>query len=192
MFEELTDVLGRIEGLDAEALVRRCAALHAARCRVFFIGNGASAAISDHMAADWMKAGGFSAFSLNAAPALTAIANDIGYDQVFAVQLRAHACARDLLVAISSSGRSRNILAAAKEARHLGMHIVTLSGFSSDNPLRQLGHENIYVPSYIYGVVEVAHHAILHGILDRVVPYGGIPDPALELCSAWLESPLHA
>lgn len=178
MFEELTDALARIEGLDAPALVRRCAALQAARCRVFFIGNGASAAISDHMAADWMKAGGFSAFSLNSAPALTAIANDIGYEQVFARQLSAHACARDLLVAISSSGRSANILAGVTAARALGMYILTLSGFSPDNPLRKLGHENIYVPSSRYSVVEVAHHAILHGILDRVLEFVGTPDPA--------------
>lgn len=175
MFDELTAALAKIEGLDAAALVRRCAALHAARSRVFFIGNGASAAIADHMAADWMKAGGFSAFSLNSAPALTAIANDISYERVFAMQLAAHACARDLLVAISSSGRSPNILAAAKEARAIRMQIVTLSGFSPDNPLRQFGHENIYVPSSSYGVVEVAHHAILHGILDRAVKYIGEP-----------------
>ncbi len=178
MFKELTAALENIEGLDAEALVRRFANWHAARSRVFFIGNGASAAIADHMACDWMKVGGFSAFSLNAGPALTAIANDIGYDQVFAIQLRAHACARDVLVAISSSGKSRNILAAAKEARHLGMHIVTLSGFSPDNQLRRLGHENIYVPSSKYGVVEVAHHAILHGILDRLVRYVAAPEMA--------------
>lgn len=175
MFEELTAALGNIEGLDAELLVRRCAALHDARSRVFFVGNGASAAISDHMAADWMKAAGFSAFSLNSPPAVTAIANDIGYEQVFSVQLRAHACARDMLVAISSSGQSRNILAAIKEARHLGMYIVTLSGFSPDNPLRKLGHENIYVPSSKYGVVEVGHHAILHGVLDRLVQYTSEP-----------------
>jgi len=178
MFDELTAALGQIEGLEPRPLVHHCAALHAVRSRVFFIGNGASAAIADHMAADWMKAGGFSAISLNAAPALTAIGNDIGYEQVFSVQLRAHACARDMLVAISSSGQSRNILAAAKEARHLGMYIVTLSGFRPDNPLRGLGHVNIYVPSSKYGVVEVAHHAILHGILDRVLTYCSAPELA--------------
>lgn len=179
MFDDLKDTLGRIEGLNVEMLRRRCLAMHAARCRVFFIGNGASAAISDHMAADWMKAGGFSAFSLNSAPALTAIANDIGYEQVFAQQLSVHACARDTLVAISSSGRSANILAGVAAARVIGMYIVTLSGFSPDNPLRKLGHENIYVPSSRYGVVEVAHHAILHGILDRVLQYVSAPEPAL-------------
>ncbi len=175
MFEELTDALDMIEGLDADALVRRFAEWHAARSRVFFVGNGASAAISDHMAADYMKTGGFSAFSLNSAAALTAIANDYGYQEVFARQLHAHACARDVLVAISSSGKSLNIIGAVKEARALGMHVVTLSGFSPDNPLRKLGHENIHVPSKRYGVVEVAHHAILHEVLDRVVKYVASP-----------------
>lgn len=178
MFSELTEALGQIEGLEPDPLVYHCAGLHAVRSRVFFIGNGASAAIADHMACDWMKAGGFSAISLNAAPALTAIANDMSYEQVFAQQLRVHACARDMLVAISSSGRSPNILAAAKEAKALRMYIVTLSGFTPDNPLRKLGHVNIYVPSSRYGTVEVAHHAILHGILDRVLTYCSAPELA--------------
>lgn len=137
--------------------------------RLFFIGNGGSAAIASHMAADFQKAASIPAMAFNDAPAVTALANDVGYDMVFADQLRMHKRLGDILVAISSSGRSPNIHEAVNVARDLGMQIITLSGFDPDNPLRSAGDVNFYVPSSRYGVVETAHLAILHSLLDATV-----------------------
>lgn len=80
--------------------------------------------------------------------------------------------AGDLFIAISSSGQSKNILIAAKAAKDKGLNVITLSGFKSDNPLRKIGDINFHVPSDRYGIVEVAHHAILHAILDRITDAG--------------------
>ena len=147
-------------------------ASHAKHRRVFFIGNGGSAGIASHMALDWAKAGGFKAQCFNEAASLTAWGNDVGFDAVFAKPLELHGARGDLLFAISSSGMSADILAAATKAKDMGMTVVTLSGFSPSNRLRQMGDLNFYVPSDRYGLVEVAHHAVLHAILDEVMARG--------------------
>jgi D-sedoheptulose 7-phosphate isomerase len=137
-----------------------------AKARVFFIGNGGSAGICSHMAADWMRNGGFSALALNDGAALTCVGNDLGFEQVFAKQLEMHGRAGDLLIAISSSGNSADILRGVDAARAAGMQVVTLSGFKPDNKLRRLGDVNFYVPSERYGWVEISHLALCHAILD--------------------------
>jgi D-sedoheptulose 7-phosphate isomerase len=106
------------------------------------------------------------ALALNDAANITCLANDYGYKEVFAKQVEWHARHGDLLVAISSSGRSANIIEAVVAARERGCGVVTFSGFAPDNPLRAMGDVNFYVRSEAYGVVEVAHHALLHAILD--------------------------
>ncbi len=83
-----------------------------------------------------------------------------------------HAASGDLLIAITSSGRSQNILNAVRAARNAGCRVITLSGFRPDNPLRGLGNLNLYVASQEYGFVEVGHLAILHGILDIQMGWG--------------------
>lgn len=137
--------------------------------RIFFIGNGGSAAISSHMAADYQKNGGMPTMCFNDAASLTCIGNDLGYVNVFAEPLQHHARLGDVLVAISSSGMSESILAAADYARDHRMNVVTLSGFEPDNKLRSKGGVNFYVPSKSYGTVEIAHLAILHSLLDETM-----------------------
>lgn len=136
--------------------------------QALFIGNGGSAGIASHMAADFFKAGGFNARCFNDPALLTCLSNDVGYDSVFSIPLARVAKAGDVLFAISSSGKSDNILKAVGVAREKGANVITLSGFEPSNPLRKLGVLNFYVPSRRYGTVEVAHHAILHAILDRI------------------------
>lgn len=166
---ELAAVLNRIEdgngGIDR--FLSEFKSLRDMGGKVFFIGNGGSAAIASHMAADWSNRAKVSAFALNDAAALTATANDYSYEEVFRRQVLRHIDAFDMLVAISSSGKSENILKAAEAANDIGA-VITLSGFAPDNPLRKLGNVNFYVPSSDYGIVETAHLAILHALLDKV------------------------
>jgi len=79
----------------------------------------------------------------------------------------------DVLIAISSSGRSSNILAAVDRARQKACAIVTLSGFDSDNPLRRKGDVNFYVPSHSYGFVEISHLVLCHYIADQIMDRNG-------------------
>ena len=137
--------------------------------KIIFVGNGGSASIASHMAIDYSKNGRLPAVSFNDGAALTCIGNDLGYENVFSEQIKLHAKQDDLLIAISSSGASQNILNALTQARAVGCNIITMSGFSEENPLRQLGDINWYVPSSEYGFVEITHLTLCHAILDNLM-----------------------
>lgn len=137
--------------------------------KLIFIGNGGSASIASHMAADFLKNGGFPAIAFNDASLITCVSNDLGYENVFKKPLEMLAGKGDLLVSISSSGRSPNILQATQAAKKKSCSIITLSGFDSDNPLRRLGGINFYIKSHSYGYVEIAHSTLCHCILDTII-----------------------
>ena len=99
---------------------------------MFFLGNGASAMMASHMAADGSKNGGFRALAFNDPALMTAVGNDISYEQVFALPLKRFANSGDILVTISSSGNSPNILAAIEAAKELGLKVITLSGMKDE------------------------------------------------------------
>lgn len=152
-----------------EWVIARARQAHDDGRKLMFVGNGGSAAIASHMAQDYSKNGGMRSLAFNDASALTAFGNDLGYENVFAKHIEIHAAAGDLLIAISSSGRSPNILNAVSAARQKACDVVTLSGFGADNPLRRLGDYNLYVPSSSYGFVEISHLAVCHCILDTAM-----------------------
>ena len=131
-------------------------------------GNGGSAAIASHVAIDFTKAAGLPTMCFNEAGLLTCLSNDFGYEQWVEKALEYYATPRDLVVLISSSGRSPNMLRGAQKAREMGLPIVTLTGFSPDNPLKQMGDVNFWVNSECYNIVENAHQVWLLAVSDRV------------------------
>lgn len=155
-----------IDGFDGD-WAKAHAILHQAR-RILFIGNGGSAAIASHMAVDFSKHGRVPALAMNDPVSLTCVANDYGYEEVFAQQLQWHSNALDVLVALSSSGCSPNICRAVEIFKPMNMQasVITLSGFDADNPLRKLGNVNFWVDSMDYGIVECTHQAILHSMVQ--------------------------
>ncbi len=134
--------------------------------KIMIIGNGGSAAVASHLAIDFWKNAGIKAMAFNDSSLLTCIANDFSYEDVFAVPIRQFADAGDLVICISTSGRSENIIRGAKAAREVGCRVITCSGFNADNALRPLGDVNFFVPSDSYGVVETLHQYIIHSMLD--------------------------
>ncbi len=141
----------------------------AAGGRVVFIGNGGSAAIASHLAGDLSKAGGVPALCFNDASLITCLANDYGFENWIAHALLLNCRPSDSLVAISSSGRSANILNAVAAARRLEMKVVTLSGMEADNPLRRLGDVNLWLDSKAYNIIESAHQFWLMMVLDWII-----------------------
>lgn len=135
---------------------------------VFLIGNGASASLASHYAADLAKNAHVHTEVFSDLSLITAITNDMGYEWVFAEPLRRRGKRGDMLVAISSSGRSPNILKAVETARKLRVDVVTLSAMRPNNPLRALGVLNAYVAANVYGLAETCHAAILHHWMDMV------------------------
>jgi len=145
--------------------------------RVFVAGNGGSAAIASHFVVDLLKTINkpISAISLvDNVPVLTAIGNDVGYDEVFSRQLSYHfASPMDALILISSSGNSPNVARAALYAQDFKMSLLTLSGFQPMNKIRTIGEvvspaHQVWVNSNDYGIVEDVHHACMHAVVDAM------------------------
>lgn len=150
---------------------------------VFFIGNGGSAAISSHQALDLWNHSGIKAFSFNDPALLTGISNDYGFENVFSRPLEEFCSKGDLLIAISSSGRSKNILNGVKVAKAKGCKVIGFSGFKKENPLSLLSDLSFYVPSSSYGVVETTHFLLTHAIIDQVARVKKGPKKHLPLPS---------
>lgn len=140
---------------------------------VFFIGNGGSSAIASHMTADFMKNGGMNTYSLYDSAVTTCMGNDYGYEHIFSKPLSFLSRQNDLLVAISSSGNSKNIINAIKAARENGASVITFTGFKYDNQIKQMGDINVYVSCEKYGMVESIHNLILQQIVDEIMDRDG-------------------
>ena len=136
--------------------------------KLMFIGNGASAAISSHMSTDFWKTCGIRAVAFNDSSLLTCLGNNFGYQYIFEKSIEMFADRGDILVAISSSGKSENIIKGVNSAKSKECSVITLSGFEDDNPLFSAGDFNFYVPAQEYGSVEVIHHSICHCILNAI------------------------
>ena len=136
--------------------------------RIFFIGNGGSNAISSHMMEDYAKIAGYPTFSFSDAALITCYANDYGYENAIKEWLRIHFVKGDLLVAISSSGNSPNIINAVDEAISRGGSVISLSAFKADNKLAQRGNVRFHIPVDNFGMAECFHQVILHIILDSL------------------------
>lgn len=134
--------------------------------KTFVVGNGGSAGIASHHAVDLVNVAKVAAIPLVEPGLLSCMGNDYGYALSFSRPLEVMIQSSDLLVAISSSGRSQNILNACEMARSKGAKVVSFSGFRADNPLRKLGDVNVWTGKEDYGLVETAHFFILHTLID--------------------------
>jgi len=135
---------------------------------IYVAGNGGSAAIADHLCCDWTKGAHHPAFktlkthSLTGSVALvTALANDVSYDEAFARQVEFYCEPGDVLILISSSGNSPNILRAATAAKKIGAKVIGLSGFAGGE-LKKVSDIALYIPESNYGIVEDCHQSIMH------------------------------
>ncbi len=171
----LTSALASIRECDIQALADRLIKARAEGQSIFIVGNGGSAATASHMATDLgvgsaRYATGIRAISLvDNVSVLTATGNDISFDDVFAAQIRLLGNNDDVLIAISASGNSPNVLCAVEAARALKMTVVALSGFDG-GALATSADISIRVVTDIgdYGPVEDAHLAINHMITELI------------------------
>lgn len=153
---------------EVERVVESLWKTYVARNRIWIAGNGGSATTAIHMACCLSQGTMIAGKAPLRAEALvsnisflTAVANDHGYEHVFEYQLMNCMSADDLFIAISCSGNSPNVVAAAEYARKNGGHVIGLLGFSGGK-LRELAHESIYIDNYDYGQVETVHLFVSH------------------------------
>ena len=136
---------------------------------IWWVGNGGSAAICSHLSQDILNKLGARSFFLGDTSLMTCMANDFGYENVYLQPLERLARPQDLLIAISSSGNSENILLCAEMALTRDMDLITLSGFKNSNKLWNMESDlSFFVPADLFGIVELSHEAILHGIIESL------------------------
>jgi D-sedoheptulose 7-phosphate isomerase len=136
--------------------------------KIFFFGNGASAAFANHMALDFSKNGKILSRSLSDSALLTALSNDYSYDEAMVEYLKIEGVTdKDLIITISSSGNSPNIVNILKYCKANNIKSLSLSGLKENNQSITLSNFSIYVPMKTYGIVECIHQIFLHSILDE-------------------------
>ena len=134
--------------------------------KVYIVGNGGSSSIASHVSVDLAKAANIKSDTFNNSNLITCFANDFGHDNWVSEAIKAYTQKNDMLILISSSGTSKNIVNAAKYCKENGIPLITLSGFKNNNPLSQFGNVSIHVNSDSYNFVEMSHHIILVAIVD--------------------------
>ena len=137
--------------------------------KLMLAGNGASASIASHLATDFAKQGKVRAMAFNDANLITALGNDCGYENWIAKAVEIYANPQDILVLISSSGKSPNVVKAAHEAKARGLYVAAFTGFAKDNPLGASADINFWVDSRSYNIVECTHMILLAGVVDLLI-----------------------
>ena len=171
-FSEISQRLQELNAEKLEEIANTILEVSRNKKKLIVIGNGGSAAMASHVAVDFIKAGGIRAINFNEADLITCLANDYGHENWMSKAIEFYADPNDLVILISSSGKSPNILNAAIQCKNMGLTLVTLSGFEQENPLRQLGDLNLWVDSKSYNIVEMTHHIWLLAVLDYLIASG--------------------
>jgi len=136
------------------------------KSKVYIIGNGGSASIASHVSVDFAKVARVPSSTFNNSNLTTCFANDYGYENWVVEAIKAYTNINDLIILISSSGTSKNIVNAAQYCKDNNIDLITLSGFTKDNPLSTLGNVNFHIESTEYNYIEMSHHIILVALVD--------------------------
>ncbi|MDM7860138.1 SIS domain-containing protein [Alteromonas sp. ASW11-36] len=172
--ERIKQVLSRIDPQEIVDIIQALERCHAASGRIFVMGNGGSAATASHMANDLavgLKLRGIRQFDVESlgdnVSVCTAIANDTGYENIFSTQLEGRLKPEDLLIGISCSGNSPNIVKAVKYAKSIGTPVVGLTGFDGGELRKDADHVfHVATEKGDYGVVEDLHMMVDHVIFS--------------------------
>ena len=165
--------LESVDGTQLQGVLELLDIAYRKRIPVFVCGNGGSLTMSDHFHCDHAKGTHFDALlrpkiePLTSGSILTAIANDIGYDDVFSFQLSMKGSAGDILVAISASGNSPNIINAIRKAKELNMETVAFVGFEGGEAAK-LADYVLHVKEDNYGIVEDCHQCLMHILAQHI------------------------
>ena len=137
--------------------------------KVAIFGNGGSAAISSHFSVDLTKVGKIRCVNFNEADLITCFSNDYGYEFWIKKAIELYLDKGDVLILISSSGSSKNLVNAAKYAKNNGINVITFTGFSSENPLKMNGDVNFWLECKSYNIIEGIHQLWLLSICDLII-----------------------
>ena len=137
--------------------------------KLIFAGNGASAAISSHCSVDFTKQANVRAINFNESNLITCYSNDYGYENWIKKAIESYADNGDVIVLISVSGTSPSIVKAAEYAKKNSLKIITFTGRSKNNELKQIGDLNFWIDSHSYNIVECIHMTWITTAIDLVI-----------------------
>ena len=165
-FNQFSEILSNYDEKDFLKIVQILREIKKKNKKVILVGNGGSAAMASHVSVDLTKMCKIRAINFNEADLLTCFSNDYGYENWVQKAIFFYADKGDLLICISSSGQSKNIINGAKFAKKNGCKVVTLTGFDKMNKVRKIGHINLWLNSKNYNLIEMTHHTWLLSIVD--------------------------
>lgn len=169
VFNEISELLEKSDTDALDKIAKNLSSIKKTKNKVIIFGNGGSAAISSHVSVDLTKNAKVRCINFNEADLLTCFSNDFGYKKVFSKALEFYADDGDIVIIVSSSGKSENILEAAKICKKKKISLITFTGFSKSNPLRKMGNMNLWVNSKAYNVIENVHQIWLLSIVDKII-----------------------
>ncbi len=137
--------------------------------KLYFAGNGASASIASHGAVDFSKQAKIPSITFHDPNLITCFSNDYGFDNWIAEAFKCFAKTSDTLILISVSGESQNVINAGNFAKEAGNNVITFTGKSETNTLKQIGDINFWVDSHAYNIVECIHMIWITSIIDSII-----------------------
>jgi D-sedoheptulose 7-phosphate isomerase len=137
--------------------------------KILIFGNGGSAAIASHFSVDLTKNAKIKAVNFNEADLITCFANDYGYENWIKKAIEYYSEPGDILILVSSSGTSKNIVNAANYAKRKKIKLITFTGINKNNPIKKIGNLNFFVNSKAYNIVESIHQIMLLSVVDLII-----------------------
>ena len=169
-FDEINYLLTQTDLIAIEKIRRAIISSNNKTKKVILLGNGGSASIASHVSVDLTKNANIRSINFNEADLLTCFSNDYGYEKWVEKTIDFYADPNDVLILISSSGKSPNMINACQAAKRKKiLKIITFSGHEKNNPLSKLGDLNFWVDSKAYNFVENIHQLWLLSIVDLIV-----------------------
>ena len=169
--QDLSNLLNDINIKDLNKSIELIKRVKKKDAKIILAGNGGSAALSSHVAVDFTKTTKIRATNFNEADLITCFANDYGYENWLSQALKRYAKKDDLVILVSSSGQSKNMINAANFCKKQKISLITFTGFSKTNNLRKLGKINFWCDSKSYNKVEMTHHVWLLMIVDYMIKF---------------------
>ena len=139
--------------------------------KIIFLGNGGSAAIASHVSVDLTKNAKIRSTNFNESDLLTCLSNDYGYKNWMSKALEFYSITGDLIVIISSSGESKNVISAANWCKKNKFELITLTGNKKNNSFKKINRDNLnlWIDSNSYNIIELSHLFSLLMIIDRII-----------------------
>jgi len=173
--DQLNENLDLVNKKDLELISKKLISIFKKKKNIYICGNGGSAAISNHYICDYLKLIRYNTnfkpkiYSLNDnIENITAISNDIKYEEIFKYQAETYMEKDDLLIIISSSGNSKNVIKLAKWAKNKKIFVISFTGFNGGR-LKKLSSINININDSNYGRIEDCHHILMHLIMHNII-----------------------